>query len=207
MGLSVIGAGFGRTGTDSLKKALEILGFGPCCHMFEIIPYPERVQTWRGIAHGDKPNWDQVFSDFNATVDWPSAYYWRELSAHFPYAKIILSVRDSNSWWESMDKTIFKLLRKTSDDPGTIARKLIATDVFGGQINNRDHAISIYEQNTKDVQAAFGQDRLLTYEVGSGWAPLCDFLGCPIPDTPYPHGNKTEGFQERVDAAENATSK
>lgn len=206
MGLSIIGAGFGRTGTDSLKKALDILGSGPCCHMFEILPDPDRVKTWRGIAHGDKPNWDQVFSDFNSTVDWPSAYYWRELSAHFPDAKVILSVRDAESWWESMDKTIFKGLRKAGDHPGSIGLKLIVEGVFGGEINDRHHAISVYEQNTKDVQAAFGQDRLLTYQLGSGWTPLCNFLGCPIPDTPYPHGNTTAGFDSRVDAATNATS-
>ncbi|SDX94911.1 hypothetical protein SAMN05444358_1195 [Ruegeria halocynthiae] len=205
MGLSVIGAGFGRTGTESLKRALEILELGPCYHMYEVLPHAERVAVWRAAASGETPNWDDVFSEYNATVDWPGAYFWRELSAHFPKAKIILSVRDADSWYESMDNTILPILRN-SDDPKSIGVKLIADGVFGGNIADRDHMVSVYKKNIADIQAEFGEDRLLTYELGSGWDPLCDFLGCPIPDQPYPRGNATDEFQRKVDAITDAPS-
>jgi len=199
MGLSIIGAGFGRTGTESLKKALEILGFGPCYHMFEVLPHADRVAIWRAAARGDTPDWDQVFAEYNATVDWPGAYFWRELSAHYPKAKIILSVRDAELWYDSMDKTILPILRD-SDNADSMGVRLIAEGVFGGKIEDRDHMISVYNRNISEVQAQFGKDRLLTYELGSGWAPLCAFLGCPIPDRPYPRSNATDEFQGNVDA-------
>jgi len=200
LGLSIIGAGFGRTGTESLKKALEILGFGPCYHMFEVVPYPERIATWRAAAAGEIPDWDQVFSDFHATVDWPAAYFWRELSDYFPNAKIILSVRDAESWYQSMDKTILPMLR-TSEEPESIGIKLIAEGVFGGKINDREHMIEVYNKNIANVQSTFGQDRLLTVELGGGWDPLCQFLDCPIPDEPYPRGNSSDQFSGNAAAA------
>ncbi|MCL6282220.1 sulfotransferase family protein [Ruegeria sp. 2012CJ41-6] len=199
MTLSVIGAGFGRTGTESLKRALEILGHGPCYHMYEVLPHPERVALWRGIAQGDQPDWDDVFSGYRATVDWPAAFYWRALSAHFTAAKIILSVRDAKSWYKSMDSTILEILRN-SEDAESIGAKLIAQQVFQGRLHDREHIIAVYERNIADVQAAFGPDRLLTYELGSGWEPLCRFLDCPVPDEPYPSGNSSEEFHGKVAA-------
>ncbi len=205
LGLSVIGAGFGRTGTKSLKRALEILGFGPCYHMFEVLPHEDRVAIWRAAAAGDIPDWDQVFSEYRSTVDWPGAFFWRDLSEHFPKARIILSVRDADDWYRSMDKTILPILR-TSDDPDSIGLKLIGDGVFGGRIDDRDHMISVYKKNISEVQAAFGPDRLLTYQLGSGWEPLCRFLACPVPDQPYPHANATDKFQTNIDAVTDAPS-
>lgn len=205
MGLSIIGAGFGRTGTESLKKALEILGFGPCYHMFEVLPHAERVATWRAAASGEISDWDQVFSEYNATVDWPAAYFWRELSDHYPKAKIILSIRDADSWYQSMENTILQILRN-SEDPESIGIKLIADGVFSGNITDRDHMIAVYKQNIADVQATFGPDRLLTLELGAGWKPLCQFLGCQIPDEPYPRGNSSDQFKDKVDAATSTPS-
>tara|TARA_R110002096_G_scaffold74746_3_gene176932 strand:- start:8588 stop:9208 length:621 start_codon:yes stop_codon:yes gene_type:complete len=205
MGLSVIGAGFGRTGTESLKNALEILGYGPCYHMFEVLPYPERVATWRAIASGEKPDWDHVFSGFGATVDWPGASYWRELSRHFPKAKIVLSIRDADSWYDSMDNTILPILRN-SDDMESIGIKVISERVFAGKINDREHMIDVFNKNIAEIQAAFGTDRLLTYQLGSGWEPLCQFLGCEIPDEPYPFGNSSEQFEGKVAAVTNTPS-
>ncbi len=205
LGLSVIGAGFGRTGTESLKKALEILGFGPCYHMFEVLPHPERVAIWRAAAAGKLPDWDEVFADFGATVDWPGAHYWRELSDHFPKAKIVLSVRDADSWYQSIDNTILPILR-SSEDPDSIGQKLISEGVFGGEVDDRNHIVEVYKKHIADVQATFGQDRLLTYELGSGWDPLCQFLGCKIPDEPYPYGNSSEQFEGNVAAVTDTPS-
>lgn len=198
MALEVIGAGFGRTGTESMKLALEQLGFAPCYHMFEVLPHTDRVKTWRAAAEGELPDWDAAFAGYQATVDWPGAYYWRELALHWPDAKILLTVRDPLAWWRSIDSTIFPLIRDSATADG-IGTKLVKNRVFGGNIDDRDHVIATYLRNTEEVQATFGPDRLLTYELGSGWGPLCGFLGVPVPDMPYPRSNSGEEFAERVE--------
>lgn len=200
MALSVIGAGFGRTGTESMKRALEMLGCGPCYHMHEVMYDKDRTETWRAIAKGAKPAWDTIFSGYQATVDWPAAFFWRELSALWPDAKILLTKRDADSWYRSMENTILKVLRE-SDDPDSIGERLIAQQVFGGNLKDRDHVISVYNQNIADVQAAFGPDRLLTYNLGDGWEPLCNFLGKPIPREPYPRGNEPGSFHATIKEA------
>jgi len=193
MALSVIGAGFGRTGTESMKRALEQLGLGPCHHMYEVIGDPRQKAIWRSIASGNAHDWDEVFTDFHSAVDWPSAFFWRELAEHFPRAKILLTVRSAESWYASMEKTIFKSLAESSDRE-SVGIKLIAERVFGGRLDDRGHAISIYEKNIADVQVAFAPDRLLTYHLGEGWDRLCPFLGVPIPDAPFPRTNSTAEF-------------
>jgi hypothetical protein len=107
MALEVIGAGFGRTGTMSMKSALEIIGFGPCHHMMEVTSNDAQRDIWRAIAAGETPDWEQAFAGYRSTVDWPGAYFWRELAARYPAAKIILTVRDPESWFESATNTIF----------------------------------------------------------------------------------------------------
>jgi hypothetical protein len=194
MALAVIGAGFGRTGTESMKLALETLGLGPCHHMKEVLSNPRQLDIWRAAAQGDLPDWDEAFAGYRSTVDWPSAYFWRELSAYYPEAKILLTVRSAESWYESMVRTIMQVLR-TSTDPASIGKRLIAEKVFGGRFDDRSHAIAVYQANIAAVQAAFPPDRLLTYNLGDGWEPLCRFLGRPVPDTPFPKTNSTEQFQ------------
>lgn len=198
MSLSVFGAGFGRTGTDSMKRALEILGFDPCYHMYEVLPHQDRIDTWAAIANGATPDWDQVFDGYKASVDWPAAHFWREISAHFPDAKIVLSVRSSDSWWKSMDNTILAVMR-ANEKPSVLRHQMFVPHVFKGNIDDRDHVVGLYERHNAEVQAAFGPDRLLTYELGSGWDPLCAFLNVEIPDQPYPSGNSTAQFEEKLD--------
>ncbi len=101
MALEVIGAGFGRTGTDSMKAALEEIGLGPCHHMKELLADPVQMQHWRGIADGNTPDWDETFANYTSAVDWPSAFYWRQLAAHFPKAKVLLTLRDPESWFST----------------------------------------------------------------------------------------------------------
>ena len=193
MGLSVIGAGFGRTGTESMKLALEALGKGPCHHMKEVLVDSEQIALWRSAAQGDLPEWEEAFAGYNSAVDWPTAYFWRELSEYYPDAKVLLTVRSADSWYESMTNTIFKTL-KASTDPASIGLKLIGEGVFGGRLDDRAHAIAVYEKNIADVQAAFTQERLLTYHLGEGWEPLCQFLGEPVPNIPFPRSNPREQF-------------
>ncbi len=197
MALSVIGAGFGRTGTDSMKLALEALGMGPCHHMKEVLPNTKQVALWRSAAQGDLPDWEEAFAGYKSAVDWPAAYFWRELSEYYPHAKILLTVRSSESWYASMERTIFKTL-KASTDPASIGLKLIANGVFSGRLDDRAHAIAMYEKNNAEAQAAFGKHRLLTYNLGDGWKSLCNFLGKPIPDAPFPHSNSPEEFASMI---------
>lgn len=199
MTLDIIGAGFGRTGTESMKKALEILGHDPTYHMFEILPHADRVEMWIEILSGNRqPDWTAIFAGYTACVDWPAAYFWRELSELYPEAKILLTVRSSESWYASMEKTILKFMRQSAGNT-TIGGNL-AELVFDRRLDDKAHIIGVYERNIAEVQAAFGPDRLLTYELGSGWEPLCAFLQVPVPDVPYPSGNRSDQFQDNVDA-------
>ena len=197
MALRVIGAGFGRTGTESMKRALEMIGFGPCYHMSEVAPHPERIALWRRAASGAAIDWDETFSGFAATVDWPAAYFWRELADHYPDAKILLTARDPESWFASMEKTIFSLISK-GNEPDSFGEVAIARGTFGGHFD-KDHAIAVFTKHIVDVQAAFPPKRLLTFNVGDGWEPLCRFLGQPVPDQPFPHTNRPDAFHEAHD--------
>ncbi len=195
MALSLIGAGFGRTGTDSMKMALEQLGLGRCHHMREVLGNPKQQEYWRTAAEGGLVDWDEIFEGFGCSVDWPSAFFWRELAEYYPEAKILLTVRSSESWYNSFSNTILQAL-KSKERTSTLGPKLIGQRVFGDRADDREYAIGIFEQNTADVQAAFGPDRLLTYQIGDGWEPLCRFLGKSVPDTSFPRTNSTEQFHE-----------
>jgi len=193
MSLSLIGAGFGRTGTASMKSALELLGFGPCHHMKEVTT-PQQNKYWLAAATGKTVQWDQVFENYGACIDWPAAFFWQELSEYYPDAKILLTVRDSESWYRSMEQTIFKVL-KTKPEAFAVADKLVGERVFANRFDDKEYVIGIYEKNIRDVQSAFSSDRLLTYELGSGWDPICHFLDKPVPETPFPKSNTTDDFQ------------
>lgn len=204
MTLSVIGAGFGRTGTMSLKLALEQLGFGPCYHMYEVLTRPEHDPVWLAATREEPVDWDALFEGFGSAVDWPVAGFWRELSEHYPQARFVLSVRDSRKWHESVMSTIHRALSSLpeSDDPQarihrTMTRELILDRTFDGRLDDPDHAIAVYERHNQAVRDGIPADRLLIYEAGAGWEPLCAFLGCPVPDQPYPHSNTSKEFNER----------
>ena len=194
MTLKVIGAGFGRTGTDSMREALTMLGFGPCHHMFEVIAHEEQKKRWRALAQGAAPDWGQLFEGYASCMDWPSAYYWRELIAVYPEARVILTWRTAESWWSSFESTVLKGIGKTSD-PASVGVALIANKVFGGHPEDRDRAIAAYEANVEAVKATVPQERLLVHTLGDGWAPLCAHLGVAVPEQPYPSRNSAAAFQ------------
>ncbi len=195
MALQVIGTGFGRTGTDSMREALGILGFGPCHHMFEIFASDHQRALWRALAGGAAPDWDALFDGFQSCVDWPSAAYWPELVDAFPEAKVILTWRDAESWWNSFSKTILPNIQY-SEDKASLGWALIHQQVFSGRPHDKEHAIAVYEANVAKVKAAVPPGRLLVYEIGSGWGPLCAHLGVPVPETPYPLRNSTREFND-----------
>jgi hypothetical protein len=205
MGLSVIGAGFGRTGTLSLKGALEHLGFAPCHHMAEIFAHPEQLPLWQQAAAGEAVDWDQVLAGYRATVDWPSAYFWRELAEAYPQAKVILSTRDVEAWYESFGNTILKLvgamdkiavphIRATVEMGGA----LVGAKVFDGRADDPEHAKAVFRAHAEKVRQTIAPDRLLVFDVREGWEPLCTFLDVPVPDTPFPRLNDAEQFRALV---------
>ena len=205
MTLQLIGAGFGRTGTLSLKGAIETLGAGPCYHMLEVVLNPAHAEAWLRAAHGEAIDWDSIFENFAATVDWPGCSYWRELRQHYPEAKVLLSLRTPESWYESAYNTIYQTMY-TAEVPEAIrtmremARKLVFEDTFGGRFEDRAHAMGVFERHNEEVQRGVPSDQLLVYPVGSGWEPLCKFLDVPVPEEDFPHVNSSETFHELRDA-------
>jgi hypothetical protein len=203
MALEVIGPGFGRTGTSSLKTALEHLGFGPAHHMFEVRDAPGQLAHWQALARGERPDWNTVFAGYRSQCDWPGARYWRELAAFYPDAKIVHTVRDPEEWYDSLSETILKLMdqRGHIENPHVaglvdMGHKLIEIDEFSGRIRDRDYAISMFNKRTADVKAAFPASRLLVFDVREGWDPLCRFLGCDVPAISFPKLNSSKHFTD-----------
>ena len=201
--LKVIGAGFGRTGTLSLKHALERLGFGPCYHMAEVATHPEHVDLWRRAWRGEDP-WPQIFADYAAAVDWPAAAFWPRLMDHYADAFVLLSLRDGPSWFKSATDTIFQSMREglAADDATLKERLLMAQEIivdgtFDGDLTDRDAAIATYEANIASVRATVPPARLIEFDARDGWQPLCAALGVPVPDEPYPRVNTTAEFFDR----------
>ena len=207
MTLKVIGAGFGRTGTLSMKAALEQLGYDKCHHMMEVMPSKTQLDAWHAISQGGTPDWDAVFDGFQASVDFPSSAYWRELAAHYPDAKIILTTRSFESWYESASETIYLVSRDMPRWTRIIpmARKIkemtygtIWDRVFDGKFEDKDATRQVFEQHEADVKAAFPADRLLVYHPKEGWAPLCTFLDKPVPEGEFPNVNDRAAFKQRL---------
>ena len=201
MPLDIIGPGFGRTGTHSMKIALEHLGFGRAHHMFEVRDNPRLLPDWEAIADGEARDWEKVFAGYRAQVDWPGARFWRELATRYPDAKVILTVRDPEDWHRSVEQTILRFMagRGQYDDAHTngvaeMAHKLVIEGVFDGRLDDRDHAIRIFNAHIAEVKATIPPERLLVMDVAEGWEPLCRFLGVPVPSVSFPRLNSTRTF-------------
>ncbi len=212
-GLKVIGAGFGRTGTESLKIALEQLGFGKCYHAFEILP--EHLPEWKKLQRGEVPDYGLLFKGFQSCTDFPAALYYKEFTKQYPNAKVVLTVRDPDKWFDSASKTIFRripgfilaLIRlfglfsttaRVFPDIHIQIGDLIRDDVFKGRTEDREHTISIFNAWTEEVKKTVPADRLLVFEVKDGWEPLCSFLGVPVPSTSFPHANDGSSFEKKI---------
>lgn len=197
--MRVVGAGLGRTGTLSLKVALERLLGGPCYHMAEVFANPEHVATWHDAARGRMPDWRAVLSGYRAAVDWPAAAFWPELAAAFPDALVLLSVRDADSWWRSASETIFQVSRG-ADGPWRAMIDEVFAARFTAAIDDRDAAVAAFERHNEAVRRAVPAERLLVWRASAGWTPLCAALGVPVPDEPFPRVNTSEEFQARLAA-------
>jgi len=217
--LRIIGAGYGRTGTCSLKIALQILNYTKCYHMFEIFENPKQAEFWLKVAQDTEEfNWEDVFSEYDATVDFPSCVYYEELMKKYPNAKVILTVRDPEKWYKSVKDTIYDARHQF---PGRYAkrfnllnygwkfweaykidkmsRSIIWKKTFHNQFKNKQYATELFQKHNARVQRVVPSERLLVYDVTQGWAPLCQFLNVPIPSEEFPHVNDTNSHRTRIE--------
>ncbi len=213
--MRVIGSGFGRTGTTSLKVALQRLGFGACYHMQEVFQRPSHIRAWGRWRPGDAVAFDRLFARFGSAVDFPACLVYEELLERFPDAKVVHTVRDADAWYDSTAATIYRARQVFRGVPLRFVPLLrdlyemldvvIWDGVFDGTFEDRVHAIEVYEQWTAQVIDTVPPDRLLVFDVADGWEPLCDFLDVPVPERPFPRVNDKKVFQRRLQAIDIAS--
>jgi hypothetical protein len=215
--VKVIGAGFGRTGTMSLKVALEKLGFDPCYHMTEVFAHPEHSNFWVSAWRGEPVDWDGVLENYDGAVDWPACTFYEELLERNPEAKVILSVRDPERWYESVRNTLYELSVIVPRHPlyrigyklvsllvfrgagnVNLAEEIIWQGTFDGRFEDESHATEVFERHNEEVRQRVPRERLLVYEVKEGWEPLCEFLGVEVPDEPFPRTNDAAQMRRRL---------
>ncbi|HKP89676.1 MAG TPA: sulfotransferase [Thermoleophilaceae bacterium] len=206
MALRVVGAGLGRTGTASLKLALERLLGAPCYHAYELTnQHLDQVPMWHEAVRGKEPDWDHIYRGYAATVDWPGASFWRPLSRAYPDALVLLSTRDTDEWFRSADATIIEFTRRNGEqevaawEPEMQAWYSMVLELFETRFTpapfEERAAKQAYERHNSEVRAEVPADRLLEWQPGDGWAPLCERLGVPVPDEPFPHINLTDTWR------------
>ena len=199
--MKVFGAGFGRTGTMSLKFALEKLRIGPCYHMREVVSRPSHIKLWYDISRGEHPNWNRLFSGFNSAVDFPVCLFYKQLINKFPDAKFILTLRDFDTWYISTANTIYKVPAILPDWFEKVVYpirmfivmqvNLIWVGLFKNNFSDRDSTKLVYYEHIESVKKIIPADKLLIYNVKEGWEPLCEFLDVDVPDIPFPKVNDT----------------
>ena len=207
MGLKVIGAGLPRTGTLSLKHALEQLGFDRCYHMEEVFCAHERARAWASYFTGGPVDWDEVFEGYGAAVDAPAYVAWRDLMKAYPDAKVVLTVRDADSWYDSMRKTILAdgyidALMATDLAPmlGPMVGAMLSAAGGPPPMDRppgpppREAIMAMREGHNAAVLSGVPPERLFVFNVSEGWEPLCRFLGVEVPGTAFPRVNDTDSF-------------
>ena len=206
--MQVIGAGYGRTGTMTLKAALEQLGAGPCFHMIDLIRSETRVELWEAAVAGEDVDWHEVFEGWEATVDWPGCSFYQPLMEAFPDAKVLLTVRDPDAWYESCRRTIHAAqaairggdLEGGSETPPSpavmnVIAPLIWDGEFDGRFEDRSFALDVFNAHNQEVRDTVPADRLVVHEITDGWEPLARMLDVAVPDAPFPHLNDTAAFR------------
>jgi hypothetical protein len=208
MAIEVIGAGFGRTGTLSLKTGLEQLGFGPCYHMYELLQHLDHAESWNRAHRGDSDAIRVPLDAYRSTVDWPGCGFWRELTELYPGARVVLSVRPADRWYDSFRDTVGALLAAgQEEDPAIVPPEFQPIiDLRDGVVRDRSFSptfeledrtavIAAYERHNEAVRSTVPAHRLLEFDVAEGWDPLCSFLGVPVPDEAFPRINDRGQFR------------
>jgi Sulfotransferase domain len=206
--LRIVGAGLPRTGTHSLKLAIERLTGGRCYHMREVSETPGAVDAWQAAADGTPPDWDALLDGYVAAVDWPASAFWRELAAANPGAPVLLSERSSaEEWRRSVESTIGVAFAQTPSDPVIARVRRMGRTLMAGFCPgwpDPDAARAAYDRHNAEVRAAIAPDRLVVWRPQDGWGPLCAALGVAVPDEPFPRTNDRAGFREiaKLDGAD-----
>jgi hypothetical protein len=214
MSIEIIGAGFGRTGTASLKIALEKLGYDKCYHMSELIQNPEKIGYWETLQKGGEPDWEDLFAGYKATVDFPGCLWYKQMMKKYPDAKVILTVRDPEKWYKSAYDTIYQagptgmkivlqvvaLFSKKVNNMlrvFTFAQKTCWKEMFQDRFEDKQYAMDRFNKFNEEVMAYVPKEKLLIMNIQEGWEPLCKFLGKPVPAEAFPRVNDTEEFNNR----------
>lgn len=206
MVIKVIGAGFGRTGTGSLRFALEKLGVDKCYHMSEIMDSPEKARDWINAKQKKYVDWDDVFDGYQATVDWPSCAFYKELHDYYPGAKVILTVRDPDEWYRSTYETIYAMTKARNKIiarlfPAARNMKQMIIDIiwdgtFHHKFEDEIYAKTVFKNHIEEVKRTVPKEQLLIYEIKQGWEPLCKFLAVPAPQgEPFPIINDSKSMK------------
>jgi hypothetical protein len=214
--MKLIGAGLPRTATLTQKISLEMLGFGPCYHMVNILSDMSLVQRWQEAFEGGA-DWQKMFDGFQATVDWPGSFFWKELVGAFPDAKVLLSERDGAAWARSMHDTIWGVfygdlvMRDLSSarakvDPGWAQYMTLMTSMWSRSgllgddenVFDGDALAAGMERHIAEVRSVVPAERLLVWQPADGWEPLCEFLEVPVPEAPLPRVNDSSMFADRI---------
>jgi len=209
MSIQIIGAGLGRTGTLSLKAALEELGFTKCYHMVEVFTRKDDAQIWDSALRGEPVDWDRLFAGYRATVDLPSCLFYREQLEKYPEAKVILTVRDPDRWYDSARQTIYFARTAFPRWAAVVNPRMLVFQrmldrlwerLFRGRFEDRAFAREVFNRHNEQVRRDVPADRMLVYEISQGWGPLCAFLGVPVPEgKPFPHLNDAAEFRARLE--------
>jgi hypothetical protein len=207
--VKVIGAGFGRTGTMSLKAALERLGANPCFHMIDIIRDPSNLHYWQAAAEGEKVDWTEALAGWEGSVDWPGCTFYKEHMETWPDAPVLLSVRDPESWYKSVANSIHAAkemamrgeLEPPEENPPSpevmqMINGLIWNGTFHGRFEEKDYALKVFNDHIEEVKRTVPPERLVVYEIKQGWGPLAEMMGVDVPDEEFPHLNDTESFRQ-----------
>ena len=207
--MDIIVAGWGRTGTRSLKFALSHLLNKPSYHMQNILLNKNEAKKWNNffITKSKKIDWDAIYSNYGACLDFPSCNYYKELMEYYPNSKVILTTRDSKSWiksWNVLENQVlnsftFKFMARIPYTSFYLQKKIHNEliigkhGVFRGKGSDKDR-MNLFEEWNQSVINYVPNDRLLVYHPKEGWEPLCNFLDLPTPDIQYPHLNKTKNM-------------
>jgi hypothetical protein len=207
MSLRVVGAGWPRTGTTSLKVALETLLSSRCYHMFDLLAEPGQIEIWEQALKSDMSGVHRVMAGYGAALDWPASFFWRELLAANPEAVVLLSVRDPFEWWRSMSATIVPVSEDERELAGDTGRyrpmmtTLMRQATGASDWSYQDTVLAAYERNITEVRNESPPGRLVEWSPGDGWGPICAALGVPEPDRPFPWVNTSAQFNKRIEGA------
>ena len=235
MSLRVVGTGLSRTGTTTIRKVLEELGFGPCYNSSELFTRPRGIEFWDALEQKQNVDFDEFFTNYKAIIGFPGYIFHQELKEKYPDAKVILSVRDPELWYDDISNTVFEsgpshvnqaYAEKVREfDPyladcisriHALQKRNLEDDYFEGRFADKDYAVQRYVQWTERIIGLYDADELLVYSVFDGWEPICEFLDVPVPENkPFPHLNdpdtfhnrSTSGFLDMLKAAEDAEGK